>query len=210
MVRGVALFSGQFRRATSDEQLIKVIIGGIPETGMPPNKYSDLEAGMIVAYLRGMASGESVSVTAGDASRGKTLFDGKGKCSTCHSPASRMAPSLADIGVVRRPLELEQSLLDPSAELSTDYRFVRAVTRNGTIVTGRLMNQSTFSVQILSVARDNAIFQDPAPQLRSFDRADLREFVITRTSLMPSYRGTLDTQEIADLVTYLTTLRGQP
>ena len=198
-VRGVTLLSGQFRRATSDEQLVKIIIEGIAGTSMPPNNYSELEAGMVVAYMRGIAAGDNVVVASGDVARGKTLFDGKGKCGTCHDPTSRMAPSLADVGALRRPLDLEQSVLDPSAELHPDFRFVRVVTRAGAIVTGRLLNQSTFSVQIL----------DSAQQLRAFDKADLREFVIMKTSEMPPARGTLDSQEVADLVAYLTTLRSR-
>ena len=104
-----------------------------------------------------------------------------------------MAPSLSDVGALRRPLELEQSILDPKAGLNPDFRFVRGVTRSGTVVTGRLMNQSTFSVQIL----------DSTEQLRAFDRSGFREFAILKTSAMPSYRSTLDAQDIADLVTYL-------
>ena len=83
-VRGVALLSGQYKHATSDEQLVKIIIEGIAGTSMPPNNYSALEAGMIVAYLRGIAAGDNVTVTAGDLARGKALFEGKGKCTTCH------------------------------------------------------------------------------------------------------------------------------
>jgi cytochrome c oxidase cbb3-type subunit 3 len=199
MVRGVALMSGRFQRASTDEELVKIIISGIAGTAMPPNNYTDLEAGMIVAYLRGTAAGDGVSVTAGDSARGKALFDGKGKCATCHAETSRTAPPLSDIGMLRRPLEIEQSILDPGATLNANYRFARAVTRTGTVVTGRLLNQSTFSVQML----------DSAEKLRAFDRASLREFTVLRTSPMPSSRGTLDAQEVADIVTYLTTLRGQ-
>jgi putative heme-binding domain-containing protein len=198
-VRGVALLSGRFQRAATDEELVRIIVSGIPATAMPPNNYSDLEAGMIVAYLRGVAAGDSVVVAAGDKARGKALFDGKGKCATCHSEGLRMAPSLSDVGALRRPLELEQSILDPNADLNPDFRFVRAVTRSGTVVAGRLLNQSTFSVQIL----------DSAEQLRAFDKSSLREFAILKTSPMPSYRGTFDAQEVADIVTYLTGLRGQ-
>ena len=198
-VRGVALLSGQYKRATSDEQLVKIIIEGIPGTSMPPNNYSALEAGMIVAYLPGIAAGDTVTLTNGDLARGKAIFEGKGKCATCHSAQSRTAPSLADVGVLRRPLDIEQSILDPSTDLHPDYRYVRAVTKSGTVVTGRLLNQSTFSVQIM----------DSAQNLRAFNRADLREFVINQTSEKPPYRGALDSQEVADLVAYLMTLRGR-
>jgi len=199
MVRGVALMSGRFQRASTDEELVKIIISGISGTAMPPNNYSDLEAGLIVAYLRGTAAGDSVTVTAGDRARGKALFDGKGKCATCHTETSRTAPPLSDIGMLRRPLEIERSILDPSAELNPNFRFVRAVTKTGTVITGRLLNQSTFSVQIL----------DSAETLRAFDRSGLREFTVVKTSPMPSARGVLDTQEVADIVSYLSTLRGQ-
>ena len=197
-VRGVALFGGSFRRATTDDEVARIILAGIPGTSMPPNKYSEAEAGMIVAYLRGAARG-GVTAAAGDATRGRAIFGGKGRCTTCHNETSRMAPSLDDVGVVRRPLDIEQALVDPSADIHYDYRFVRAVTKGGETFTGRLLNQSSFSVQIL----------DSKEQLRSLDRADLKEFTVKTTSEMPSYRGVLDTQEIADLVTYLVTLRGR-
>ncbi|HUK35854.1 MAG TPA: hypothetical protein VLV86_18180, partial [Vicinamibacterales bacterium] len=127
------------------------------------------------------------------------LFAGKGKCTTCHNGTSRLAPSLVDVGAVRRPLDIEQALVDPSADINYDYRFVRAVTKDGDVITGRLLNQNSFSVQIL----------DSKEQLRSFDKGELKSFTIKTTSEMPSYRGVLDTQEIADVVTYLVTLRGR-
>lgn len=147
-VRSVALLSGSFRRATTDDEVARIIVNGIPGTAMPPNTYSEVEAGMIVAFLRGAARG-GVTSTAGDAARGRAIFTGKGRCATCHTETARLAPSLDDVGVVRRPLEIEQALVDPSADINYDYRFVRAVTRAGETVTGRLLNQSSFSVQIL-------------------------------------------------------------
>src|SRR4051794_21408481 len=59
-VRGVALLSGSFRRAASDEELVKIILAGIPGTAMPPNPYSESDAGMIVAYLRSVGSAGGV------------------------------------------------------------------------------------------------------------------------------------------------------
>jgi len=161
-VRGTALFGGQYRRASSDEGLVRLIIEGIPGAAMPPNSYSALEAGMIVAYLRGVAAGDAVEGAVGNRDQGRTIFEGKGTCTTCHTAESRMAPSLAEVGAIRRPLEIEQSILDPSAALHAEFRFVRAVTKTGAIITGRLLNQSTFSVQIL----------DRDERLRSLDRSD--------------------------------------
>lgn len=202
MVRGVNLHAGVFRRATTDDELMRIIVRGIPDTAMPPNNYSDVEAGMIVAYLRSVAAGEKIVVPAGDVTRGRALFESKGGCTKCHGAdgsGSRLAPSLSDVGAVRRPLDLERALLDPHADLHADFRFVRAVTRDGVTLTGRLLNQSTFSVQIL----------DSSERLRAIERTDLKEFEVLTTSPMPSYRGTLAPQEITDVVAYLTSLRGQ-
>jgi putative heme-binding domain-containing protein len=198
-VRGVALLSGRFQHASTDEELAKIIVAGIPGTAMPPNNYSDIEVGFILAYLRGTAAGDGGAASNGNAERGKALFEGKGKCATCHNASSRMAPSLSDVGLIRRQVDLERFILDPESGLNPDYRFVRVVTKTGAAVTGRLLNQSTFSVQIL----------DSSEKLRSFDKSSLREMTFVRASPMPSSRGTLDPQEVTDVVTYLTTLRGQ-
>ena len=89
MVRGVALMSGRFQRASTDEELVKIIISGIAGTAMAPNNYTDLEAGLIVAY--GTAAGDSVTVTAGDSARGKALFTAKASAppATPRRPARR-------------------------------------------------------------------------------------------------------------------------
>ena len=51
-VPSINLGSGKFRRGTTDDEIVKIIIGGIPGTAMPPNSFSEGQAGTIVAYLR--------------------------------------------------------------------------------------------------------------------------------------------------------------
>ena len=61
-------------------------------------------------------------------------------------------PSLADVGAIRRPLELEQAVLDPSADLHRDFRMVRAVTKSGTVsdaIAGR---------QYVAIAAGNSLY----------------------------------------------------
>jgi hypothetical protein len=50
---------------------------------------------------------------------------------------------------------------------------------------------------------------DAQGQLRSFDKAELRDFGFGE-SPMPSYRGKLTPQALADVVSYLVSLRGGP
>jgi len=40
-------------------------------------------------------------------------------------------------------------------------------------------------------------------------KADLREYTISKTSTMPSYKGKLSDGEIADVLAYLLSLKGQ-
>ena len=201
-IAGVRLVSGQFRRATSDEDLVRIIIGGINGTPMPPSKFSEAEAGTIVAYLRSMAAaGSTDTTTVGDAGRGRTIVEGKGQCLTCHSVGdrgARVGPDLTSVGAARRRVELEKSILQPDAEIREENRFARAVTRDGATVNGRLMNQDTFTLQLL----------DSKEQLVSLSKSSLRSYELLKTSPMPSYRDKLSMQEVADVVSYLASLKG--
>jgi hypothetical protein len=49
-VRGVDLAHGQFRRASTDAELVKIIREGIPGTAMPANKLSEIQANNSVFY----------------------------------------------------------------------------------------------------------------------------------------------------------------
>jgi cytochrome c1 len=50
---------------------------------------------------------------------------------------------------------------------------------------------------------------DSKEQLRSFDKSKLRDYGFVDQSPMPSYRDKLSAQELADLVSYLVSLKGR-
>ena len=200
-IAGIDLGRAQFRRPLTDQELVGIIRNGIPNTPMPANNVSEAQAVKIVAYLRSVAESRRSVAVAGDAGRGKTIFDGKGACASCHrvnGNGSRLGPDLSRVGQLRRAIELEQSLLDPAAEVLPGNRSYQVTTRDGATVTGRLLNHDTFTVQIL----------DSKEQLRSFVKTDLKEYGFAPTP-MPSYKGRLDPQETADVVSYLVSLRGR-
>jgi putative heme-binding domain-containing protein len=201
------LSQGKFRRtstpAGTESELVTIIEKGIPGTAMVPiESINDFQAATIVAYLRSLADNPSrSSALAGDPARGKQLFEGKGGCLSCHrvnTAGSRLGPNLTAIGANRRSVELEHALLDPNAQAAPQNRSVRVVTKDGSAITGRLLNIDTFSIQLL----------DTNENLRSFSRSDLREFVLLDKSTMPSYKDKLSAQELADVVGYLASLKG--
>jgi putative heme-binding domain-containing protein len=203
-VAGVNFARGQFRRATTDDEIATIIRMGIPGTGMPPGNFSEFDAGRIVAYLRSMtATPPAGAGVPGDAIRGKAVVEGKGQCLSCHrvdGAGSQLGPDLNSVGPLRRTAELQRSLVEPDAEIVDDNRFARVVTRDGETITGRLLNQDSFSIQLF----------DPKERLLSFTKSDLREYAILKSSAMPSYRQTLNTEELADVVSYLRSLKGRP
>ena len=201
-IPGIDLGRGQFRRPMTDADLIRIIRTGIPGTPMPATNMTEEQASRIVAYLRSVAASKGSSNVAGDLTRGKSLYDGKGNCASCHrvnGVGSRLGPDLSRIGQLRRSVDLEQSLLEPTAEVLPTNRFYRVVTKNGTTVTGRLLNIDTFTVQMM----------DSKEELRSFVKADLKEHGFA-PSPMPSYKIALSQQELADVVSYLVSLKGRP
>jgi putative heme-binding domain-containing protein len=200
-VAGVNLGRGQFKRVTNDDEIVRTIIKGVAGTGMPPGNFSESEAGTIVAYLRSAAAAPASSGPPGDADRGRTLFEGRGQCLTCHEVNGRgspLGPDLSGVGSLRRAAEIERSIVDPDAEVLSDYRFVQARTRDGATIRGRLLNQDLFTLQML----------DSDARLTSLEKSSLREYAILKNSVMPSYRTTLSPQDVADVVSYLRALKG--
>ncbi len=200
-VQGVDLSHNSFKHGTTDEDIIGIIRNGIPATAMPPHNMTPFVASTVVAFMRTMATGGGASVKTGDARRGRALFEGKGNCTSCHrvkGSGSHFGPELTDIGAGRRAAALQQSILDPDAVILPVNRPVRAVTKKGETINGRLLNQDGFTVQVF----------DKNEKLLSFQRADLKEFSILDKSPMPSYKGKLTDDEVADLVGYLVSLKG--
>lgn len=154
-------------------------------------------AGAVVLLAQAPTAGP-----AGDVARGKTIYDGKGNCASCHrikGVGARTGPDLSEVGSRNRD-QLLTKLMNPDAEINAANRPYRVVLKNGSTVNGRLLNLDTFTVQML----------DDKENLRSFVKADLKDYQFVTKSPMPSYSGKLDAQEMADVVAYLGTLRPPP
>src|SRR5262245_4884674 len=226
-VQGVALMSGKFRRATTDEEVAAIIRKGVPGTAMQPFNFTEQQAGMIVAYLKSFAAKSTTNSAAnapnlGNAARGKEVFEGKGNCLSCHrigENGSRVGPDLSSIGLPRlsgarfvgfgapspspptaaaMAAQLERALLDPDSDIAQANRTFLEVLKYGSNVTVRLLNLYQFTIQQF----------DSKERLLTLQRADLREFGNMK-SPMPSYRDKLTAQELSDLVAYLASLKSE-
>jgi putative heme-binding domain-containing protein len=195
------LRTGQFRNASSDRELSRLISEGLPGTAMVPTGYTSSELAGLVAYLRNMTTYDPSGVAVGDAASGKALFEGKGECGRCHrveGAGPRYAPELTQIGATRTAAALHRTLIEPSDAMLPINRPVRAVTPEGRVVNGRRLNEDTFTVQLITEDEE----------LVSLDKSRLRAYDVGTESAMPSYAGILTEQEIADVVAYLLSLKG--
>ncbi len=169
--------SGKFRRATNDDEVAGIIRRGVPGTAMQAFNFTDQQAGMVVAYLKSFSASSTSTSPAdapalGDAARGKQILEGKGNCLSCHrvgENGSRTGPDLLRAGLPRPPgarfvgfgaapppppttaviaEPLRRDLIEPDAEISPANRSYRAVARDGTVITGRMLNLDHFTVQL--------------------------------------------------------------
>jgi putative heme-binding domain-containing protein len=200
-IGGVNLRSGTFRNAVIDRDLERFIRAGSP-AGMPAFVLDSAEMAGVIAYIRNMNAFDTAGVKTGDAARGRVVFTGKGNCTSCHrvgATGSIVAPNLSDIGAVRSAGSIQRSLVDPASQMMPINRPVRLVKKDGTILNGRRLNEDTYSVQII----------DEGGSLRAVMKADLRDYTISTTSPMPSFKTTLSGDEQADVLAYLLSLKGQ-
>jgi cytochrome c oxidase cbb3-type subunit 3 len=200
-IGGVNLRSGKYRNAITDRDLAGFIRAGSQAAGMPPFALDDADMAGIIAYLRNMNSFDAATVKTGNVARGRAVFEGKGACTKCHRVGrlgSHVAPNLTDIGSVRSAGSIQRSLLEPTSQMMPINRPVRLVTKDGTVINGRRLNEDTYSIQVM----------DDRERLHSVRKDDVREFTIVKTSPMPSYKDTLTSEELSDLVGYLLSLKG--
>jgi putative heme-binding domain-containing protein len=200
-VNGIDLRRGKFRRSISDEDIAGVIAGGVPAAGMPGFTLRAAEVTALLAFIRAGFDPSGIAVKVGNVARGQALYAGRAKCATCHrinGTGSRLAPDLSEVGGARTPAALQRSLLDPTAAMWPINRPVHIVTKDGREIRGRRLNEDTYTVQLI----------DQEEHLVSLTKSDLKVFEVGKTSLMPSVAKTFTSDEVADLVAYLLSLKG--
>jgi putative heme-binding domain-containing protein len=208
------------RHGSSDAEIFHNIHDGIAGTAMPAATNGGIGVGMsdeeiwqVVTYIRSLEV-KAPAKPEGNASHGKELFNGAAGCSTCHmiqGKGGRLGPDLTSVGGSRSTEYLVESLRNPSRRLAQgifeamkefpqEYVSVSVVTADGTKLSGVVLNEDQFTLQIL----------DTREQLHLFEKDQLRSFEKRRESAMPVYdQKTLSDKDLQDLIAYLQTAGGQ-
>jgi len=199
--RGPDLTSGAYRHGGTNAALFSAVRNGISGTEMPAVGFSDDESWKVVAFLKKLGSSGPMEQAPGDASAGKLVFEGKGRCLSCHSvghSGGSVGPELSEVGRRRSLKYLEESLVKPEADVAIRYRGIQVITKAGQTISGIRVNEDDLSIQI----------RDTSDNIRSFMKTEVKEIRFDQPSLMPAYGSTLSKKEIEDVVAYLSSMRG--
>jgi putative heme-binding domain-containing protein len=195
---GPNLASGAFFHGGTDADLYSTITEGIAGTAMPGTFFDGTQVWQVVAYLRTLG-GSGGDGPRGDARHGEALFREKG-CAGCHlvrGEGGIQGPDLSFLGSRSSVGYIRESILDPNAQVASLYRIAKITLPSGSSYSGFVLNEDTYSVQLLDFSRG----------LQSLRKSDMKSFERDKTSNMPSYRGKLSDGELDDLLSYLWSLR---
>jgi len=211
--KGPTLAQPNLPRASDNDSLLRIISYGIPNTEMPQARMEWPEIELVAKFVRSLGS-QPREVAPGDASRGAQIYAGKGGCAQCHmihGQGGVFGPDLSDVGRRRSMAYLRRALVDPNADVPQSYSawrsdvslpenflYVRLVTRDKQEFSGVRVNEDTFSIQI----------REATGAVHSFLKSELAEIHKDfGKSPMPSYATALSTNELNDVVAFLTSLR---
>ncbi len=211
--RAPSLISGHLSHGDTDAAMLNNILHGIPGTAMPANDIEESEARDVIAYLRSLQKPAPAPVS-GNSEAGRKLFFGEAYCSRCHmvqGEGGRLGPDLSRVGASRPREYLVESIRNPDAELTeryvpldfgntaTTYELVTVTTQQGTIFSGVILNQDSFSIQ----------FMDDHEQIHSWPTSELKSVVHEKRSPMPAYtQQQLSDSQLNDLLAFLISLHG--
>jgi len=143
----------------------------------------------------------------GDPARGFEIFRASGDgamCIRCHrvfGAGDPVGPELSDVGAKYGREEILDSILAPSRRIAEGYRSSSIELRDGRVIFGMIQKETRESVELF----------DTNGQRIEIEKADVASRRELDTSVMPDgLWATLAEQDLADLVEWLTKLRGAP
>jgi putative heme-binding domain-containing protein len=171
---------------------------GAPPIAKPTNRQSATTSVLHAWTLEELLQAQEAAAEPRDLARGARIFR-EATCILCHRFAGEGAstgPDLTGVGARFTRTDLLRAILEPSADVSDQYRDSAIATADGDLFVGRVVGNSAEAIQI----RTNPLSLDTDRVLKS----NITSITPIATSSMP--RGLLDSrsrQEVLDLLAYL-------
>lgn len=139
------------------------------------------------------------SLDDGDVGEGRKLFFGKALCSSCHAVSgngAKFGPDLTNIGEIRSGHDILEAILYPGASFAREYETTKVSTSESSY-TG-IVKQQLPEALVLETAPGNIV---------RVSQGDITSIEAANISMMPpGLHQQLSSQEMSDLMAYLTTL----
>lgn len=194
--RGPNLITGRQVRRATDRQLFAVIEKGVPGTDMPPTPVDEQGNWQLVAYVRSLSAPAYEVPVPGDEAAGRAIYLGKGECAKCHQirgSGGQVAPDLSNIGMTRSLAQLREAVLKPSERWVEGYQAVTVHLKTGRRIEGVLRDRTNYALAVL----------DTRGELHRLKMAEVADYKLSVKSLMPESRGRLSSDEIRDVIRFL-------
>lgn len=140
-----------------------------------------------------------------DFANGRKMF-GAATCFACHrfnQEGGAIGPDLTSVSGKFSPRDLLESIIDPGKEISDQYGQMIFEMKDGTVVTGRIMNL------VGDIVKVNPNMMNPN-DIVDVDRKQLKEMKPSPISMMPpGLINTLSKDDVLDLLAYLLS-KGNP
>jgi len=138
----------------------------------------------------------------GDRDRGELLFlrsqgAGCGKCHSLDQAKNGFGPNLSSIGLRANARHIVQSIVEPSAVITEGFNQLTVVTDQGRVISGVLLEESGLT---LSLGQSSGERVD-------IPKSAIEERNTSHVSAMPEMAENLTQQQVADLATFLLSMR---
>src|SRR5215831_80501 len=187
------------------DKLRPVIRDGRPNAGMPSfNSLSEDDLNAIVAFLHsqmdkfaelggGRRSVDPADLATGNAGAGREYFNGKGKCSSCHSPSG----DLAGIATRLQGLDLLRRMLYPTGNSGATQERATFQLRSGQTVVAPVAAEDEFQITIL----------DPLGARQTYQRSGVKVKIDDPLSAHFDQLGKYTDADMHNVYAYLETLK---
>lgn len=151
--------------------------------------HEEIKASATIFYTDSTANYSLDRLLVGNAADGKSYFNGKGRCSSCHSTTG----DLAHIASKYKPIDLQSRISYPAGALPT----VEVILPSGIKVSGEQVFADRFAITL----------RDSNGRTHSFERTRVKVHVRDPLSVHKAILAAYSDNNIHDLLAYLETLK---
>jgi PQQ-dependent dehydrogenase (methanol/ethanol family) len=209
--RAPSLVDSRSLRARSETQIGDLIRNGT-RGGMPAFRLPDEQLRELAHWVHSLNASAYEAKPAGDIPAGRQYFFGEGKCGTCHMVRGQGKTNGPDLSLVGRQLtvhEIEQTLIDPTAQMGTrsaancpgwafcaqePWAVVNVGLQNGTALSGFARSEGKHDIQL----------QTFDGRFHSLTDAEYKQIKREKNSYMPQMRAS--DEDRRNVIAYLSSL----